>query len=86
MSESRDIRLKRLKIRSWRRGMREMDMLLGPFSDGPLADLSDDTLDVYEELLSENDQEIYRWISGQEETPLRYQGLIRAVLAGAPAG
>lgn len=65
--------------------MREMDMLLGPFSDGPLADLSDDELDVYEDLLSENDQEIYRWVSGQDETPIRYQRLIRAVLAGAPS-
>jgi len=84
MSEMREIRLKRLKIRSWRRGMREMDMLLGPFSDGPLADLADGELDIYEQLLDENDQEIYRWISGQEETPVKYQPLISAVLAGAP--
>ena len=85
MSETRDIRLKRLKIRSWRRGMREMDMLLGPFSDGPLSDLPDAELDIYEQLLSENDQEIYRWISGQAETPAQYQKLIHAVLDGAPS-
>ena len=85
MSETREIRLKRLKIRSWRRGMREMDMLLGPFSDGPLGELSDRELDVYEDLLSENDQEIYRWVSGQDEVPVQYQELIRAVLEGAPS-
>lgn len=84
MSETRQIRLKRLKIRSWRRGMREMDMLLGPFSDGPLGELSDAELDIYEQLLSENDQEIYRWISGQADIPEQYQFLIRAVLEGAP--
>ena len=83
MSETRDIRLKRLRIRSWRRGMREMDMLLGPFSDGPLQDLDDAQMDNYEALLSENDQEIYRWISGQEETPEQYQYLINRVLATA---
>ena len=81
MSETRDIRLKRLRIRSWRRGMREMDMLLGPFSDGPLKDLDEHQLDVYEELLSENDQEIYRWVSGQADTPEQYQYLIGQVLA-----
>ena len=86
MSETRGIRLKRLKMRSWRRGMREMDMLLGPFSDGPLAELSDVQLDMYELLLSENDQEIYRWISGQAETPSKYQDLIDKVMAGAPTG
>ncbi|SMX22668.1 succinate dehydrogenase assembly factor 2 [Boseongicola aestuarii] len=85
MSETREVRLKRLRIRSWRRGMREMDMLLGPFSDGPLSELSDAELDIYEQLLAENDQEIYRWISAQEETPEQYQGLIRAVLLGAPS-
>lgn len=63
--------------------MREMDMLLGPFSDAPLGELSDSELDIYEQLLSENDQEIYRWISGQEGTPERYQRLIQAVLQGA---
>ena len=86
MSETRDIRVKRLKMRSWRRGMREMDMLLGPFSDGPLAELSDVQLDMYEQLLSENDQEIYRWISGQAETPSKYQQLVGKVMAGAPTG
>ena len=85
MSETREVRLKRLKIRSWRRGMREMDMLLGPFSDGPLSELPDAELDIYEQLLSENDQEIYRWISGQEETPEQYQRLIWSVLQGAPS-
>ena len=39
-AEPHEIRLKRLRIRSWRRGMKEMDLLLGPFSDGPIAALS----------------------------------------------
>ena len=30
-------RLKRLRLRSWRRGMREMDLILGPFADAGLA-------------------------------------------------
>ena len=65
--------------------MREMDMLLGPFSDAPLADLSDDQLDIYERLLSENDQEIYRWVSGQAETPDEYQELVAKILTHSDA-
>jgi antitoxin CptB len=64
VSETRDTRLKRLKIRSWRRGTKEMDMLLGPFADGALHDLAEPDLDAYEAMLHENDQDLYAWISG----------------------
>ena len=40
--ESDEIRLKRLRMRSWRRGMKEMDLILGPFSDSQLVDLPED--------------------------------------------
>lgn len=64
MTETRETRLKRLKIRSWRRGTKEMDMLLGPYADGPLHALDDAALDAYEAMLHENDQDLYAWISG----------------------
>jgi antitoxin CptB len=64
MTETRETRLKRLKIRSWRRGTKEMDMLLGPYADGPLRALDDAALDAYEMMLHENDQDLYAWISG----------------------
>jgi len=67
--ETPEIRLKRLHIRSWRRGMKEMDLLLGPFSDGPIKALDDAALDAYEALLDENDQDLYRWFSGASPTP-----------------
>lgn len=63
----RDVRLKRLKIRSWRRGTKEMDLLLGPFADGPLRDLDDAALDAYEAMLDENDNDLYLWASGGGE-------------------
>ena len=33
-----ETRLKRLRMRSWRRGVKEMDLILGPFSDSELAE------------------------------------------------
>lgn len=63
--ETPDIRLRRLRMRSWRRGMKEMDLILGGFADGPLDALSVADLDSYETVLSENDQDLYRWITAR---------------------
>lgn len=63
MIESAETRLRRLKMRSWRRGMKEMDLILGHFADGPLATLGAADLDAYEAVLSENDQDLYLWIT-----------------------
>ena len=69
MSETAEARLKRLSMRSWRRGTKEMDMILGPYSDACLAGLSDAQLDAYDRLLEENDQDLYQWVSGQADPP-----------------
>ncbi len=69
MTEPRDVRLKRLKIRSWRRGTKEMDLILGGWSDVHLATLDDADLDVYEAILEENDHDLYQWVSGRGEAP-----------------
>ena len=59
MSEARDIRLKRLHMRSMRRGIKEMDLILSRFWAEEGAGLSPEDLDLYEALLNENDQELY---------------------------
>ncbi len=64
-----DDRLKRLRMRSWRRGTKEMDLILGPFADAHLGDLTAAELDLYEGLLDENDQDLYQWVSGQSDGP-----------------
>lgn len=69
-------RLKRLAIRSWRRGTKEMDLILGRFWDAEGAGLDPATLDLYEDLLSENDQDLYAWVSGQSVAPAEFEGLI----------
>ena len=66
---SADKRLERLKFRSWHRGMREMDLLLGSFADAHLAAFSPDQLDQYEALLLQSDPDLYNWITGVETVP-----------------
>ena len=58
--ETREIRLRRLRLRSWRRGIREMDLILGGFADAALAGLDAELLDAFDMLLSENDHDLYR--------------------------
>jgi len=64
-------RLKRLLLRSWRRGTKEMDLILGPYADARLAGMSETELADYETMLSENDQDLYAWITGQQPSPAK---------------
>lgn len=64
-----DHRLKKLRFRAWRRGFREIDLILGRFADqyGPAFTAAD--FEAFEALLEEEDQDVYAWIIGQAQTP-----------------
>ena len=79
MDDQREVRLKRMKIRSWRRGTKEMDLMLGPFADGPLRALQDQDLDDYEALLEEGDQDLYAWCSTGQGAPDHYAGILERI-------
>lgn len=81
MNEAHEHRLKRNRIRSWRRGTKEMDLILGPYSDGALAALSLEDLDAYENLLNENDQDLYQWFSRQATTPDEHERPLQLIRA-----
>lgn len=76
-----EITLRRLKMRSMRRGMREMDLILSGWTDTRLATLSPEEVATYEAFLSENDQDLYRWISAQEAAPPVYAELVADIAA-----
>ena len=78
-----DNRLKMLRMRSWRRGTKEMDLILGPFADREITQLNADDLDLYERLLTENDQDLYLWVTGASEGPQEYAALLARVARGA---
>ena len=73
-----DIEHKRLKFRSWHRGTREMDLLLGRFADGSLEDYDAAGLRAYAALLEQPDPDIYDWVSGRGECP---EGELRPIVA-----
>lgn len=67
MPETDDIRRKRLRFRSWRRGSRELDLVLGRFADKHMGSLTPQQLDRYEALIDQSDPDIYRWVNGSEQ-------------------
>lgn len=69
---SLDARQRRILFRSWHRGMRETDLLLGRFADAEIGGLSKSELDDYEGLLEAQDRDIFSWLTGEAETPKTY--------------
>ena len=69
-----EARLKKLKLRAWRRGFREADLILGPFADEHVSTFTDTELDWFEALLEQPDQDLYDWILERTPTPADLDG------------
>ena len=72
-------RLKRLRMRCWRRGTKEMDMILGPYADAAAEGEVTPDLDALEALMAENDQDLYLWISGARPHPPEHAPVVAAL-------
>lgn len=79
MPEQHEHRLKRLKMRSMRRGIKEMDIILSAYADDTLHQMDDAALTLYDDMLNENDQDLYQWVTGQATAPERFAGLIARI-------
>lgn len=74
--ETHEHRLKRLRIRAWRRGTKEMDLILGSFVDQKLDALDANELDSLEALMAENDTDLYPWFTDQAEVPAEHRVIL----------
>ena len=70
---------KRLKIQSWRRGMKEMDLILGNFIDQNIDTLTHDEIANYERLLLEDDQLIFSWFCKYERIPPEFINVVSKI-------
>ncbi|MBL8711609.1 MAG: succinate dehydrogenase assembly factor 2 [Alphaproteobacteria bacterium] len=76
------IKRKQLGFRSWHRGTREVDLLLGRFADAHLAGFGTDDLAAYDRFLNNSDPDIYNWITGAEPVPpAEDNAVVRLLLA-----
>jgi len=69
MTDPFAIERRRLHFRSWHRGTREADLILGRFADAHLAGFSPEQLDRYAALLEKSDPDIYDWLTGRIPLP-----------------
>ena len=79
MTETAEARLKRMAMRSWRRGTKEMDLVLGPWADAHLSELDAAELDLYDRLLEENDQDLMACIFGTQTPSAPLAGLLARI-------
>ena len=70
---------KKLSIRSWRRGTKELDLILGRFSNKNLINFEMSELDLYEQFLSYDDYLIYNWLFDKEDTPRIFESLVKQI-------
>ncbi|MCP5432607.1 MAG: succinate dehydrogenase assembly factor 2 [Alphaproteobacteria bacterium] len=62
-------RRRRARYRAWHRGIKEMDLVLGPFADRHVDTFSRQGLAEFERLLDCADQDIYDWLTGRKAAP-----------------
>ena len=70
---------KRLYMRSMRRGTKEMDLILKNFAELKLHSMSEIELENFENLLFENDQDLYQWSTGQVSPKQEFYELIQKI-------
>ena len=72
MTQPSDPRRRRALFRSWHRGMRETDLLMGRFADAEIDRLTEADLADYEALLEAQDRDILTWLTGEADIPPDY--------------
>jgi antitoxin CptB len=58
-----------LLFRSWHRGTREADLIMGRFADAHVGGFSDSELDQYEHLLDALETDLLGWMTGVSAVP-----------------
>ncbi|RBO54806.1 succinate dehydrogenase assembly factor 2 [Rhodovulum sp. BSW8] len=81
MTESTESRRKRMHIRAWRRGTKEMDLILGRYADAHLAAMDAAALEAFDALLAQDDHDLYQWVTGQVAAPDEFAPLIERLVA-----
>jgi antitoxin CptB len=76
----RETRLKRLRFRSWHRGTKEADLMVGGFYDCYAATWNDEEIAWFERLMDEEDVDIMAWAIGTQAVPQRAAGPMIAAM------
>lgn len=77
-----DMRQRKLLFRSWHRGLRELDLVLGTFADAEVENLTEAEIDQYERLLDIPDTDLLACVMGETPMPAEHNSpLFERILA-----
>lgn len=76
MNETNSLKIKQLQWQC-RRGMLEIDIFLKRYLSMSYVQASPEEQAVFEAFLTENDQEIFFWLTGQKEVLAQYVALVK---------
>ena len=68
-SEGLDERRRRLLLRAWHRGMREVDLITGRFADAHIGTLTDPEVAEFEQLMDVPEPDLLKWVMGAAKPP-----------------
>ena len=81
MEKNTEIIRKKILFRSWHRGTKEMDLVLGTYADNNLSNMSYDELLHFQTFLNLSDPDLYKWLISEEKAfPEEFRDLIEDII------
>lgn len=81
MEKNTEIIRKKILFRSWHRGTKEMDLILGTYADNNLSNMSYDELMHFQSFLNLTDPDLYKWLISEEKAfPEEFRDLIEDII------
>ena len=81
MKKNTEIIRKKILFRSWHRGTKEMDLVLGTYADNNLSSMSYDELMHFQSFLNLSDPDLYKWLISEEKAfPEEFRDLIEDII------
>ena len=72
--------IRELIYKSWHRGCKETDILLGFFAKDCIEKMSEEKIELYKEFIAEPDWDIYAWLTEGTQNPEKYTEIIKMIL------
>lgn len=73
---------KKILFRSWHRGTKEMDLILGEFANNNVSNMDLDDLNKFQEFLNLSDPDLYKWIVAKDDSfPKEFEEFFKKIIS-----
>ena len=73
---------KEILFRSWHRGTKEMDLILGEFANNNVSNMDLDDLNKFQEFLNLSDPDLYKWIVAEDDSfPKEFEDFFKKIIS-----